>query len=314
MEKQIRTVLGPTAPHEMGITDAHNHIWISPPEELVEKVPVLNQEDLIKAELDVFKELGGGGQIDCQPGFAGRDGNKLRAFSTNSGVHIVSVTGFHLPIYYAENSPIWQMSTVQAYEFFISEIKEGLIETRDCPNPVYPGLIKIAVQHNLDSSAQNLIEAAIQASQESGFSITMHTEKGQNIEEFISLFDRFALVPEKVIICHIDKRPDFGLHRELAQEGYLLEYDTFFRPKYMPEETVWPLLTSMVHAGLSHSLALATDMAEGAMWAKIGGGPGISSLIQIIKPKLVNMQQDSKIISALIGGNISQRIALQIME
>jgi hypothetical protein len=47
-------------------------------------------------------------------------------------------------------------------------------------------------------------------------------------------------------MCHVDKRPDVGLHRELARAGVLLGYDTFGRPKYNPDQGVWQLIPALV--------------------------------------------------------------------
>ena len=102
---------------------------------------------------------------------------------------------------------------------------------------------------------QHLITAAAQASLESGLTIEMHTQKGQAVEEFIEFFDQQGLPPQQLVICHIDKRPDHGLHMELAQAGYMLEYDTFFRPNTSRRRTLWPLLEDMVNHGLAGSLA-----------------------------------------------------------
>ena len=123
MDKQVITVLGPVAPLEMGITDAHNHLWISPLECIAPDAPVLNQQEAIVAELKAFKQVGGGGQIDCQPYGCGRDGNRLRELAQASDVRVVANTGFHLREYYPIDFEIWQMDEEQAYDFFEKEIK-----------------------------------------------------------------------------------------------------------------------------------------------------------------------------------------------
>ena len=45
----------------------------------------------------------------------------------------------------------------------------------------------------------------------------------------------------------------------------MLEYGTFYKPKYQPKENVWPLLEQMIEASLSLQIAIATDMAEAHM-------------------------------------------------
>ena len=310
MSKKVKTVLGEIESNELGITDAHNHLWISKQALEINTAPVLDQRDKINNELVAYRQLGGGSQVDCQPGGAGRDGNHLRFLSKASGVHIIACTGFHLKSYYPEGYKIWKMDIDQAVEYFLNEIQEGLEETR-LTEPVFPGFIKIAVGEMLHESPQDLMEAASLASKESGLLIEMHTEKGANVEEFLAFFEKLGLENSRLVICHIDKRPDLGLHIELAKAGYLLEYDTFFRPKYQPETNVWPLLSKMVKAGLSESIAVATDIADSSMWKSMGEGPGLEGFIEIIKNRMDVEFNDPVIIEQLMGGNISNRLAIE---
>jgi hypothetical protein len=77
----------------------------------------------------------------------------------------------------------------------------------------------------------------------------MHTEKGTAVEDRSCNFSSTrASHPQRLVFCHVDKRPDFAFHQAIAQSGAMLEYDTFFRPKYQPEQTVWPLLEKMIGA------------------------------------------------------------------
>ena len=122
MEKKVISVLGPISPEAMGVTDAHNHLWISPLKTQAEYTPVLNQERLILEELMLYQEAGGTSQIDCQPGGAGRDGNKLKILSEKSGVNVVACTGFHLSDYYPGDSELWNLDVEQAADYFSSEI------------------------------------------------------------------------------------------------------------------------------------------------------------------------------------------------
>jgi len=312
MNNRIITVLGDALPDEMGVTDAHNHIWISPVNSGFEGAPVLNDQNAILDELIDFSKNGGGGQIDCQPYGCGRDAGKLKALSLHSGVKIVAATGFHLKQYYPSDCALWNMSSDEAYKFFLSEINQGCAETLEQDSIVQPGFIKIAVGENFQTSPLHLVEAAVHASRESGLAILMHTEKGQSVEEFVNLISKRGLTPNRLVICHIDKRPDCGLHKELAQSGFLLEYDTFFRQKYEPEKNLWPLIKVMVNSGLSDAIAFATDMADGSMWAHLGGGPGLSAFMKQIIKRLEEMEFSDKIITALTGDNINARLAVPI--
>ena len=49
--RRVFTVLGEIEPKEMGLTDAHNHVWIEPVPGADSNAPILNQFDLILKEL-----------------------------------------------------------------------------------------------------------------------------------------------------------------------------------------------------------------------------------------------------------------------
>ena len=313
MSQKVITVLGPISPEKMGITDAHSHLWISPLKGIGGNVPVLDQEKLILEDITAYKSAGGLSQIDCQPGGAGRDGNRLRSLSKGSGVNVVSCTGFHLSDYYPEDANLWKLDPNQAAAFFLSEIKEGLEETRKIV-PVYPGFIKIAVRESVKQSPVKLIKAAVTASLESGYTIEMHTEKGAEVEKFLDMISKLGLPLERLVICHIDKRPDLGLHQELAEAGCMLEYDTFFRPKYHPEKYLWKLIPEMVNSGYHKSVALATDLADKNLWENMGGGPGLAGFIKKIKKRLEIEITEEPIIKDLMGGNINRCLAVNIEE
>jgi phosphotriesterase-related protein len=292
------------------MTDAHNHVWISPVAGAAPGAPVLDDEEAIRQELLDYRQAGGGAQIDCQPGGCGRDARRLLRLSQASGVAIVASTGFHLRRYYPPEAALWRMEADQAAQYFLDEIRHGLEETRLEGEVVWPGLIKIAVPERLADAPIAHMQAAARASLESGYAIAMHTERGAGVEDYLGWFTHQGVRPQRLVFCHVDKRPDFGLHAELAQAGVLLEYDTFFRPKYQPEENLWPLIERMASAGWQASLALATDLADGALWARIGGGPGLLGLAVTIRGRLEALGFTPEAVSGMLGGNIARRLAV----
>lgn len=310
MPAQVMTVLGPVAVAAFGLTDAHSHVWIEPVPGAAAGAPQLFSEAPIAQELRDYWQAGGSGIIDCQPGACGRNGNVLARLAQASGVHIVACSGFHRQRYYGPGASLWQLTAAQARDHFVGEFRQGLSETRHSDPVVYPGFLKIAAEATLHKTRRQLLEAAAQTSLETGCAIEMHTEKGQGVADFLRFFQEQGVAPQRLIFCHVDKRPDVGLHCELAQAGVMLEYDTFYRPKYQPEKHLWPLIKDMVQAGHRSQLALATDMASSAMWQRLGGQPGLVAFITFIKPRLEQMGFDQPTIEMLLGGNITNRLAI----
>ena len=303
------TVLGPMSYTDLGLTDAHNHIWIDPVPGADPSAPVLNQAEEIKHELIDYRLSGGSTILDCQPGECGRDGNRLRKLSQSSKVQIIACTGFHRKKYYAPDHWLWSASAEQISGYFCAELEDGLKETNSVP-----------LRYGLDLSRSHWKKVGKQLPRlrwkeqrwlrhHTKSLIEIHTEKGNLAEKACIYFSDRGVSTHQLVLCHMDKRPDLGLHKELAHFGVLLEYDTFFRPKYNPFQNLWPLIADMVQSGCADRITLATDMAESAMYHSIGKGPGLRSLPQDIRKQLIKNEIPEPMIQQMLGENIARRLA-----
>ncbi len=309
MERLVMTVRGPVAYDQLGITDAHNHLWIEPISGAGPGSPILDRFGPILQELNEYRQQGGGALLDCQPGGCGRDGKRLLALSNASGVHLIACTGFHRKKYYSPDYGLWQASAERTYEFLRSELERGLVETQNTASPVKAGFIKIALEGTWQDCPQAPLEGAVFAALQSKSLVEIHTEKGALAEEVCLYFTAAGLSPAQIVLCHMDKRPDVGLHQELARSGVLLEYDTFYRPQYDPAANLWPLLENMAQSGLANRVALATDMAPAEMYRFIGGGAGLASLPGEIQDRLIEKGFPETDRLQMLGGNIARRLA-----
>ena len=305
----VNSVLGPISYETLGITDAHNHLWIDFIPGAAPGSPVLNQKQVILHELDFYRQAGGKTILDCQPGGCGRNGNHLAELSQKSGIQIVACTGFHRKIYYAPDTKFWSWSTEDAVQYFLNELSICLGETAAGPVSVKAGFIKIALEAEIDETPAPALEAAAIAAAESGAMIEIHTEKGASALEALAYFQNLGVRSRSIVLCHMDKRADMGLHRELAHSGVLLEYDTFYRPKYLPEQNVWPLIDKMLGEGLETSLAFATDRTEPGMVVSMGKGSGLAGLPGDICHRLQQRGIQESVIRQLLGDNIARRLA-----
>lgn len=309
LESRVTTVLGPLAEDRFGLTDAHTHLWIDAVAGAADGSPVLDREAGILAELEEYRSLGGSAAIDCQPGGCGRNGTALVRLARASGVHVVACTGFHRARYYPADYWLWKASPEEAAAYFLAELEDGLAETRTQATPTRAGFIKIACEARLSQTPQAALEGAALAAARSQAAIEIHTERGAEAEAILEYFTRRGVSPTRLVLCHMDKRPDSGLHGELAMAGVVLEYDTFYRPQYLPDETVWPLIGEMLADGYERSIALATDMADAAMWKHLGGGAGMPGLVTAIRPRLKASGVTDAQIALLMGQNIIRTLA-----
>src|SRR5438874_8729244 len=88
----IVTVLGPIEAGELGVTDAHDHLFLRSPALKGQEL-----DDLGKAVEGVGNAARGGlrGIGEVRPIGLGRRRAKLRAVAEATGVHLIGATGYH---------------------------------------------------------------------------------------------------------------------------------------------------------------------------------------------------------------------------
>jgi phosphotriesterase-related protein len=300
------TVLGPRE-LRAGVIDAHGHVWNSPPAGGPEDAPVLAEERAIAAELAAFREAGGRAVVDCQPPGVGRDARRLVGLAEASGVALIAATGFHLRRYYPAGRSVWTARGDAAHAAFAAELAVGMVEdgTR---LEARAGVVKAAHAGVMDAQTERLLAAAAAAAAGAGVLLVIHTERGGGVEGLAEFLLGLRMSSRDIMLSHVDKRPDLGLHRELARAGFLLEYDTFVRPRYVPRERAWPLVTAMLEHGHEASIACGLDLADRALW-RFGGHPaGMLGLHEVIVPGLRERGASPRQVELLTGGNVAARL------
>ncbi|HMQ51219.1 MAG TPA: hypothetical protein PKD98_03910 [Anaerolineae bacterium] len=306
---ELQTVTGLISLAEVKLVDGHSHVWIDPPEGLLPKHRfVLNDPVRIDKELRDFRSAGGTTLIDCQPGGCGRSGRWLAKLSEGTDIQITATTGFHLKVYYPSDYWLWSASESEASDYFIKELTIGLYEYSEA----LATTIKVGYPGRIDGQTRTLMEGAAEAARRTGAAILFHTEAGLNVEALPLFFEDRGVPADRLYLCHLDKRPDFGLHRELAQAGALLGYDTFIRTEYKPRQNVWPLLMEMVRAGLEDHIAIGLDMARSARWRQFGGQPGLVYLADQLLSELHSQGLSEGTVSKLAGQNVAKFLVRQI--
>ncbi len=299
------TVLGARVPAS-GVVDAHGHLWIDPVPGADEAAPVLADEPRIVRELASFRAEGGAAVVDCQPPGCGRNLTRLVSISAASGVDVVASTGFHLPRYYPPGAWPWSARDDEVVERFVDELVRGV--PVEGSGAVLAGVVKAAYTGSPVDEAARLLGCACEASVRTGAALVVHTERGAGIELLADLLVEHRIDPHRVVLCHVDKRPDRRLHEELAAAGFLLEYDTFLREQYEPDRHVWPLLAHLLEDGHASSIACGLDLADASLW-RFGGAPvGMVGLLTVVRPRLTALGASVAEIDLLLRGNIAARL------
>src|SRR2546429_9176990 len=101
--------------------------------------------------------------------------------------------------------------------------------------------------------------AAGMGSSETCAPILDHTEIGTCGHQIIDLLTREGVTPDRIILAHLDRNPDFELDERIAARGATLEYDTPGRIKDRPDSQLFDLVGKMDGAGYGHSMLRGVD-------------------------------------------------------
>ncbi|MFE9425542.1 phosphotriesterase [Kitasatospora sp. NPDC006697] len=282
----VRTVRGDLDPAELGVCDAHDHLFfrsaLLPGQEL-DDVPAA------AAELAAFHAAGGRAVVQWTPHGLGRRAAELPALSEAAGVHLVAATGLHRAAHYPElpDPERWA-------ELFTAELTTGI-----GPDGPKAGLIKVAGGfHGLDAHARRTMAAAAAAHHATGAPIAVHHELGSAATEVLELLcGRLEVPPHRVLLGHLNRFPDSWVHRELASSGAFLAFDG---PSRANAATDWRLLDSLrelVEAGHGGQLLLGGDTVTAAA-RSTADGPGMPFLLTGLRPR----------IAALLGEPVAELI------
>ena len=289
----IETTLGPLPAEQLGWINAHDHVIMDGGYTVV-KTPDFKLDSVEKAieEMGYWQQAGGGAVVDAQPFGSGRNARKLIEVSKATGLPIIVPTGFQSKEFYLPDHWQFKYDEDTLAMLLLQEVSEGVdLNGYESPiverSSVKAGFIKVAGEYQLVSEhTRRHIRAAGRVHQQTGVPILVHTDNGTACDILVDLLEAAGVPPGRVMLCHIDRNPDLYLHRQLAQRGAILQYDTPSRIKYQPENLVVGLMRQLFDLGLGSQIVLGGDMARRSYWKAYGGGPGFDYLLTKFTPRL----------------------------
>jgi phosphotriesterase-related protein len=275
----VRTVLGDVAPGELGVCDAHDHLFFGSP-----RLPgqELRSVAAARAELAAFREQGGGAVVQWTPYGLGRRAADLPPLSRETGVHVVAATGLHQAAHYDEDALARLRGRLA--DVFVGELTDGI-----GTSGVRAGLVKVAGGfHALDAHARWTLAAAAEAHHATGAPIAVHLELGTAALDVLDvLCGDLGVPPHRVVLGHLNRSPDLVTHRLAARSGCYLAFDG---PSLAHHATDWRMpeaVRALAEAGFGDRLLLGADTTTAAA-RSVGGGPGMPYLLRRVRPRLVH--------------------------
>lgn len=314
----VRTVLGDRPAAELGRTDYHEHLFqVSP----LLPGDELDDEERSGEEAALLRAAGIDAMVDATPTGLGRDPAALARISAATGLHVVAATGAHREQHYGVGHWLTALTAPQLADRFAADLLTGM-PARDGPGRTAPaggpdggavraGLLKAGIGYwSVSAFERRVLDAVADAHARSGAPVMVHLEHGSAAMEVLELLAGGGLAAERVVLAHIDRNPDAGLHAELAAAGAHLGYDGMARTRDWPDELLVACLARVVGLGGGDRVLLGGDVARRSRYVAYGGMPGLAYLPARFVPRLTRVL-GAEVVHRMLVDNPARAFALR---
>ena len=303
---QIRTVLGPISPEQVGICMVHEHLmvdawdmWPVPNYSLI-----VDDVDLVTEEVQAFRAAGGNSIVDVTNIGLGRDPLALKRISQATGVQIVMGCGWYRERVYP--TYIQEKSADELAALLVAEITNGVDGTG-----IRPGIIgEIGTERKFITPAQErVLRAVARAHLQTGAPISTHTTHwGELALEQLDILEEEAVNPRHVIIGHLGDRRDISMLLPIAERGAFLGIDNIGYHDYQKEERRAQNVIELIETGYRSQVLLSMDIAT-LNDLQSYGGKGFDYLLLKFIPLLRDLGATDEDVQALLVENPQRALA-----
>ncbi len=310
----IRTVLGDVPSATLGVLDYHEHLFqvspLLPGDELSDEA-LSGQEarSLVAAGIDAM--------IEATPTGLGRDVEGVARISEATGLAIVHATGAHHAAHYADTHPLLALSVDELTRRFTADVATGFTlddgSAASAPDgtPVRAGIAKAGIRYwSIGAFERRALEAVARTALTTGCAVMVHLDYGSAAHEVLDLLGSDGLPADRVVLAHIDRNLDPGLHASLAERGAYLGYDGVARHREAPDSAILDCLLAAVDGGARERIVLGGDVARSSRYVAYGGMPGLDYLPRRFFPRL-RARTDEATFARLTVTNGAELLALR---
>lgn len=221
----IQTVNGVIKSGKAGFALSHEHILVDFIGAQLYLRERWNEDEVVakvKPYLLDIKRQGIQTFYDCTPQYLGRDADLLARLSRETGLNIVTNTGYYggsdhkyLP------AVVFTATAEQLAEQWITEFEQGIDGT-----VVKPGIIKISVNPGaLSEVSKKLITAAALTHRATGLTIASHTGPALPALEQLDILQQQGIAPSAFIWVHAQNANDTDAYLRAARRGCWISLD-----------------------------------------------------------------------------------------
>ena len=225
----------------------------------------LNDDTAMKEDLSELKKSGIDTIVDVTNRCMGRDIERMSALSRGSGINVVAATGYYKSPYLPYE--LSGMSTSDVAKVMLGEIKNGIGKS-----DIKAGIIgEIGTSTVITEDERKVFKAACYAQKETGVPIYTHTTLGRLAVEQLDLLKSNGADLSKVVIGHVDLKPDMDYYKRILDYGCYLGFDTIGKVKYQPDEKRAENILRLKDLGYGDRIVLSLDITRKSHLKKYGG-------------------------------------------
>ncbi len=298
---KIQTVNGEINPKELGITDAHNHIYIATPEWVRKKDPDLALDDYQMSieEMKLYKQAGGKSFVDCTAIDYGRDIVTLQKIARETNVNIIAIAGFKEDPFIKNWLGDQPLDEKVIEERLVKEITEGVESTG-----IRCGVLKASTSYNsIKPLEEKMLRIVSRAQKRTGAPIVTHCTGGTMGLEQLDIFENEGVDLSRVSIGHGDLNPDAWIAKSIAARGAFVCYDNAGKAKYHPDAQRIEVLKTLVNAGFEQHVLLGMDIGRQSDCRYRSCGLGHGWMLTNYVPRLKSEGFDDNVIEKFLIDN-----------
>lgn len=236
-DHQVMTVTGPISASEMGRTLIHEHVlvdWIGADSTGYHRWDRDMVVEQVLPYITKASEQGIQTMLECTPAYLGRDPFLLKTLSQESGMQILTNTGYYGAV---DNNFMpdhaWEESAEEIADRWINEYENGIDDS-----DIRPGFIKISVKGEgaLSDLHQKIVQAAALTHKETGLTIVSHTPGDKPARKQVEILKNAGVSPSAWVWTH-SQEGTLETQIEIAKEGGWISLDNFnYDPSEEPDD------------------------------------------------------------------------------